>query len=59
MKDFVVGIIAILLGFILMIVGTFSLFQFHPQPQITDEQIIERARELGMVPLKEALEIKE
>lgn len=45
-------------GLILLFGGVQSLILAHQPANLTDDEIILRARELGMVELKEALEPK-
>lgn len=54
-----INILTLVLGMMILFGGIQSIVLAWQQPQISDAEIILRARELGMVELKEALDPKQ
>ncbi len=51
-----ISILTLVLGMVIAFGGIQSIVLAWQKPQISDEEVILRARELGMVELKEALD---
>jgi hypothetical protein len=54
-KRIIRSISIMIIGVIMMLVGIFGLFDLKPKMVMTDNEIILRAKELGMIELKELL----
>lgn len=55
-KRIISSILILIFGFSLMIFGVVGLFDLKPVSPITDQEIIQRAKALGMRDLKEQIE---
>ena len=55
-KRIISSILILILGFSLMIFGVVGLFDLKPVSPMTDQEIIQRAKALGMRELKEQIQ---
>lgn len=57
-KHLIVGLCGIVVGSFLFLWGAMALYYGQDQEVLTDQDIIERAKDLGMIELKEAISPK-